>query len=94
MGFIGKIEDVLVNKILRQTFYNLSREREYVNYKNRFYHDCGQFYICDVNTFMKRKTLVGNNTMPFVVPGEEVQDIDNISDWLIAEAKYRVLNEQ
>lgn len=58
------------------------------------YHDCGQFYICNVEKFMQTKLLVGNRTIPFIIPDEEVQDIDNMSDWLIAEAKYKVLNEQ
>ena len=56
------------------------------------YHDCGQFYICNVDMFMEKKTLVSEKTVPFIIPDEEVQDIDNMSDWLIAEAKYRVLH--
>ena len=56
------------------------------------YHDCGQFYICDTKIFLKTHSLVTENTMPFIIPDEEVQDIDNMSDWLIAEAKYRVLH--
>lgn len=58
------------------------------------YHDCGQFYICDTAMFMKTRTLVSNRTIPFIISDEEVQDIDNMSDWLIAEAKFKVLNEQ
>ncbi|WP_295089944.1 pseudaminic acid cytidylyltransferase [Ruminococcus sp.] len=58
------------------------------------YHDCGQFYICDVAMFKAKHSLVTDRTMPFIVPEEEVQDIDNISDWLIAEAKYKVLTER
>lgn len=58
------------------------------------YHDCGQFYICNVDMFMEKKTLVSEKTVPFIIPDEEVQDIDNMSDWLIAEAKYKVINEQ
>lgn len=58
------------------------------------YHDCGQFYICNVNMFMEKKTLVSEKTIPFIIPEEEVQDIDNMSDWLIAEAKYKVINGQ
>lgn len=57
------------------------------------YHDCGQFYICDAASFMKKRVLVSDKTMPFIIPEEEVQDIDNMSDWLIAEAKYKVLSE-
>ena len=55
------------------------------------YHDCGQFYICDTAVFRETHSLVSGRTIPFIVPEEEVQDIDNMSDWLIAEAKYKVL---
>lgn len=55
------------------------------------YHDCGQFYFLDTDSFNKYHALVMPHTVPYIVPGEEVQDIDNESDWLIAEAKYRVL---
>ena len=51
------------------------------------YHDCGQFYFCNVEAFKKYKTMITPNCVPFVV-SEEVQDIDNISDWNIAEMKY------
>ena len=57
------------------------------------YHDCGQFYICKTSAFIRERTVVTKNTMPFIIPDEEVQDIDNMSDWLIAEAKYRVLHK-
>ena len=56
------------------------------------YHDCGQFYILDTKSFAKYHALVMPNTVPYIVPEEEVQDIDNESDWLIAEAKYKVLH--
>ena len=32
--------------------------------------------------------------VPFVLDEMEVQDIDNPLDWLLAEAKYRLLKEQ
>jgi N-acylneuraminate cytidylyltransferase len=56
------------------------------------YHDCGQFYFCMSEAFLKHHSLVLPNTRPFILPEEEVQDIDTISDWEIAEAKYSVLH--
>ncbi len=53
------------------------------------YHDCGQFYLCKINAFKKYKTLVTPNTVPFIMPDQEVQDIDNPSDWALAEEKYK-----
>ena len=53
------------------------------------YHDCGQFYLLKTEQFCKTGVVVGKNTVPYVVPGELVQDIDDITDWNIAEIKYK-----
>ncbi len=58
------------------------------------YHDCGQFYILKTEPFLKEFALVTSKTLPFVLPEEEVQDIDNFSDWALAEMKYRLLREE
>ena len=55
------------------------------------YHDCGQFYILKTNELMKQHTIAPTNMYPFIMSEEEVQDIDNISDWEIAETKYKAL---
>lgn len=55
------------------------------------YHDCGQFYMCIVEEFIKHHSLVLPDTIPYVIAEEEVQDIDTPSDWVIAEAKYSAL---
>ncbi len=57
------------------------------------YHDCGQFYICDTAAFRRNHSMITPDTIPFVIDEDEVQDIDNPSDWTIAEAKYSVLRE-
>ncbi len=53
------------------------------------YHDCGQFYAAKTKAFLRYGTLVTPNTAPLVMPEQEVQDIDNLSDWELAEIKYR-----
>ena len=53
------------------------------------YHDCGQFYISKVDSFKKTGKLFNDNTIPIVLPEEKVQDIDNISDWKLAEIKFK-----
>ncbi|MCR5847803.1 MAG: pseudaminic acid cytidylyltransferase [Lachnospiraceae bacterium] len=53
------------------------------------YHDVGQFYCFNINAFKKNKKLMLGNIIPYVVDEMEVQDIDNESDWKIAEIKYR-----
>ena len=55
------------------------------------YHDCGQFYVCKSDVFLDKHSLILPRTQPYVLPEEEVQDIDTMSDWEIAEAKYAVL---
>ena len=59
-----------------------------------FYHDCGQFYCYDVRTFINQKGQYTDGIIPLELPDTEVQDIDNIEDWLIAEMKYRLMVEQ
>lgn len=53
------------------------------------YHDCGQFYVCRVLSFNKYGSVIMPKTIPMIMSEEEVQDIDNISDWHLAELKYK-----
>lgn len=55
------------------------------------YHDCGQFYMCNIEPFLEHHSLILPTTKPYILPEEEVQDIDTMSDWEIAEAKYKAL---
>ncbi len=56
------------------------------------YHDCGQFYMCKSDKFLEHHSLILPVTKAYILPEEEVQDIDTMSDWEIAEAKYKVIN--
>lgn len=58
------------------------------------YHDVGQFYVFRVPAFCKNKKLMLGNILPYVVSEMEVQDIDNQTDWEIAEIKYRLMMEK
>lgn len=58
------------------------------------YHDCGQFYVFRVESFEKEKKLVTDNTAGMIVSELEVQDIDNETDWELAEMKYHLLKEK
>ena len=58
-----------------------------------FYHDCGQFYTFLTKEFIKQKTIIMKNTFPIILSELEVQDIDNMEDWKIAELKYKILRE-
>lgn len=51
------------------------------------YHDAGQFY------WMKFEPgLSGGKKMGFELPETEVQDIDTMEDWKMAEMKYKMMN--
>ncbi len=59
-----------------------------------WYHDVGQFYCFRTENFKKNKILTVGNVLPMVVSELEVQDIDTISDWKIAEMKYEAMVEK
>ena len=59
-----------------------------------WYHDAGQFYCFRTENFKKNKILTVGNVLPMVVSELEVQDIDTISDWKIAEMKYEAMVEK
>lgn len=58
-----------------------------------FYHDCGQYYGFNISRFLMNKVLLSGNTLPVITSELEVQDIDNLEDWEIAEIKYRMMNK-
>lgn len=51
------------------------------------YHDAGMFYFFKLGKFGSDKKI------PFILSEENVQDIDNESDWKLAEIKYKILRE-
>ena len=57
------------------------------------YYDAGMFYFCKTNVLLKEKTLVPAKTAGFIIDETECQDIDNLSDWHMAEIKYTMLKE-
>lgn len=57
-------------------------------------HDAGQFYWCKTAEFYKNGNLLYNHTVPYVVSELEVQDIDNLTDWALAEMKYKKMIER
>lgn len=59
-----------------------------------YYHDAGQFYCVRVKSFLEQKKLFMKKTLPLVLPDLEVQDIDTIQDWELAEIKYQVLHRE
>ena len=70
---------------------------QYLNARSQdlepFYHDCGQYYGFNVSKFLQNGKLLSDNTIPIITPELEVQDIDSIEDWEIAEIKYKMLQK-
>lgn len=56
------------------------------------FHDSGSFYWVKTSALLSQKTLFCNNGSAIVLSDIEVQDIDNESDWKLAELKYNLVN--
>ncbi|MDO4302484.1 MAG: pseudaminic acid cytidylyltransferase [Bacillota bacterium] len=58
------------------------------------YHDCGQFYFYQVERYLACRGDLKDGYVPVIMPETEVQDIDNLSDWELAEIKYKMMNQK
>lgn len=58
------------------------------------YHDCGQFYFYHTERYMACRGDLPDGYVPIIVPETEVQDIDNLTDWKLAEMKYQMMVEE
>ena len=58
------------------------------------YHDCGQFYFYRTNEYRACKGDLEDGYVPIVMSETQVQDIDNLSDWKLAEMKYKMMSEE
>jgi N-acylneuraminate cytidylyltransferase len=77
--------------------YIVPAHPEYINSRSQdleeILHDCGQFYWCKTKEFMENPDFLSNHTVSYMVSEAEVQDIDNESDWRLAEIKYQYMQE-
>lgn len=55
------------------------------------YHDCGQFYWMKTEKYLENNDILNNHTRPYFISELEVQDIDNETDWKLAELKYKYM---
>lgn len=71
---------------------------EYLNSRSqdlqKHYHDAGQFYMLRMDSFKRTKNVFAGKVLPLVISELEVQDIDNETDWKLAEIKYKYLLEK
>lgn len=54
------------------------------------YHDAGQWYWFNCDKLLSLEMLWTDKTCGLEVEEQEVQDIDNLSDWKLAELKYKL----
>jgi len=58
----------------------------------KHYHDSGQFYWIKQKSLISEKTVFTTNTGVVELSQLEVQDIDTLDDWKMAEIKYQIIN--
>ena len=65
------------------------------NFKKRsqdlknIYHDAGQFYMGTINMIKKNINIFSDEAYPIILDESLVQDIDTMTDWKIAELKFK-----
>tara|TARA_A100001015_G_scaffold300318_1_gene385575 strand:- start:1468 stop:2178 length:711 start_codon:yes stop_codon:yes gene_type:complete len=64
------------------------------NKLEKSYHDAGQFYFGKTESFLKYKPTFGKKSFPIILPRYQVQDIDDMDDWKIAENLFKTFNEK
>lgn len=68
------------------------RELEHINTRSQdledHYHDSGQFYWLNIDTFLKEKKVFMSNTGHLELKEYEAQDVDTPEDWKMLELKY------
>jgi N-acylneuraminate cytidylyltransferase len=57
------------------------------------YHDAGQFYFYRTEQYKEQGGQIMDGIVPLIVDEMEVQDIDNESDWKLAELKYQMMEK-
>lgn len=57
------------------------------------YHDAGQFYFMKTSSMEKEKTVWCKRTEPLVLSELEVQDLDTLTDWQLAEMKFDIIHK-
>ena len=59
----------------------------------KVYHDAGQFYFVKTEALVQEKAVWCKRTSPLVLSELEVQDLDTLTDWQLAEMKFELLRK-
>ena len=57
------------------------------------YHDAGQFYVYNVKKLFEKNGVIEDDFIPIILPEMNVQDIDTLADWEMAEIKYKLMKK-
>src|SRR3989344_4369263 len=82
-----KIKDGWATMIWPENYIVRSQDLE------QTYYDCAQFYFVKIENVSEQKSFLPKLTIPIEMPEWEAQDIDNESDWHMAEIKYKLLKK-
>ena len=82
-----RVDQGKVSMILKKNLNVRSQDLE------ESFHDAGQFYWCNVSQVLNSKTILTHNTGGIEISELEAQDIDNETDWKLAELKFKLKNE-
>lgn len=89
---------ILRSLIIEENGYIQMKWPKYLNARSQdiptFYHDVGQFYCAKSEAVLEFKTFTCPKAYPLIYNELEVQDIDNLIDWEVAELKYNLLKSQ
>lgn len=77
------------NIIMNHSEHLLTRSQDL----KKNYHDAGQFYWLSLSNIIKSKKLFTNNSTALVIDELRAQDIDTLSDWHLAEMKFKLLSK-
>lgn len=71
---------------------------EYVDSRSqdleKIYHDCGQFYCFKTASFRNTGKIMTGKISPIIIPELEMQDIDTLEDWKLAELKFILMQKE
>ena len=79
------MEDSYIKMKYPQNFKTRSQDLE------KIYHDAGQFFAINIEKYKEVQGVVVSDIIPYVLNEQEVQDIDNETDWEIAQIKYEYM---
>ena len=91
MPFSFPIQRSLKMKGEKLEYFYPEHEKSRSQDMEKAYHDAGQFYFINTSSLLINRSILSKNTGGIIITELEAQDIDNETDWKIAEIKYGLL---